>query len=43
MTDLKSCVVFEPTKDDKQLERAIEKFIKIYGESPLEERNGTKS
>lgn len=41
METLKSCVTFEPREDDGSFERAVEKYIEFYGESPFSEVDDT--
>jgi len=36
MQELTSCITFEPKEDTGELERAIEKFKKVYGYDPTE-------
>lgn len=43
MSELKSCVTFEPRKDTKQLEKIIERYKKYFGENPLEVKNENES
>lgn len=38
MSELKSCVTFEPQKDTQQLEKIVERYKSYFGEDPLEEK-----
>lgn len=41
METLKSCITFEPREDDGSFERAVEKYIEFYGESPFSKGDDT--